>query len=1118
MRGDNAETLFFLCCTRTTDREHCYNHPTSIANNLGESVKMTEQQSQNTFPTVLVSTILLSVGIAVLESLIHRWGTFEEAGISFGLLYVAVLVLAFSSPQKRIILQVAAIVTLLCLLEYAIRPHDWGTKELGQIANTVLTIFVIWTTAILGYQRKVCEEQLRTANVKLDHRIQERTNELQVAFDDLQREVECRKKTQAAFENEKMLVDELMSVIPDNIYFKDEKGIYIRINQAKASRSGLSSPDEAIGKSDFDYFPREHALKAQQAEKKILESGNGLIDVEERLVWPDGRVTWVSATKMPLRKPDGTIIGTMGISRDITHHHEIATQLEHERDRLRTLIDHLPDFVFIKDKEGNFVTVNRALTSMYGKKSEQELVGKNDFEFSPHELAQAYRNDDLQVMKTRKPLINREEENLLADGSRRWLLTTKVALTNHRNEVVGLVGIARDITKRKKAEQELQSAKEAAEVANRAKSEFLANMSHEIRTPMNAIIGMSELVLDTELTAQQRDYLETVLNSAESLLGIINDILDFSKIESGRFELESYPIDLREWLGDSVKPLALRAHSKKLELAYHISPEVPPYVRGDALRLRQVIVNLLGNAIKFTHKGEVILDVSVEEDSENQIRLHFRVSDTGVGMTPETQERVFNAFEQADMSTTREFGGTGLGLTISSRLVNLMGGKVWIESKLGRGSTFHFSALFEHATRDEVPKSLRESASLDGLHVLIVDDNKTNRQILNEMCTNWRMDPVAVENVSLAIQQLTEAFKNGTPFDLVITDASMPDVDGFTLAEKIKDDEHLGSTIVMMLTSLDRTEDIRRCEELSIKSYLTKPIKQSDLFDAIMAAVDIDVSSIIDADANTAEAIPRTRPLKILLAEDSLANQKLAVGLLSKWNHSVTVANNGREAVDAIQSDTFDIVLMDVQMPELDGLGATKEIRTLQAQNKLPEFPIVAMTAHAMKGDRERCLESGMDEYVSKPVRPFELATVIAKFFNPLPVDEASTSEKPASLQIKSSAEQNVLDWDVLLKNTYQDEELAFDVADAFLIESPGIFQKLESAIAEKEQSFANRYAHTLKGSLKTLGAPSSELAAQLETLTHEEKWDEAEAIYQEFAKIFPKVIEEVKRRLQQKT
>ncbi len=439
---------------------------------------MVEQESQSNEKTVLVSTILLSMAIAVLEFLIHRWGTFSGAGISFGLLYVAVLVLAFSSPHKRIILQVAAIVTLLSLLGYAIRSHNWDTKELGQIANTVLTIFVIWTTAILGYQRKTSEEQLRSANVKLDHRIQERTNELQVAFDDLQREVERRKETQEAFENEKMLVDELMSVIPDNIYFKDQDGTYIRINHAKAKRSGLNSPDDAIGKSDFDFFPEEHAQQALQAEKKILETGDGLIDLEERLEWPDGSVTWVSATKMPLRKPDGTIIGTMGISRDITLHHEIATQLEHERDRLRTLIDHLPDFVFIKDKDGNFVTVNRALIRMYGKENEQELLGKNDFEFSPQELAQAYRDDDLQVMETRTPLINREEENLLADGSRRWLLTTKVALTNHQNEVVGLVGIARDITKRKKAEQDLKAAKEAAEVANRAKRVIAVRDGH----------------------------------------------------------------------------------------------------------------------------------------------------------------------------------------------------------------------------------------------------------------------------------------------------------------------------------------------------------------------------------------------------------------------------------------------------------------------------------------------------------------------------------------------------------------------------------------------------------------------------------------------------------------
>lgn len=1084
---------------------------------------MTTSESSTHSRIVFFWAILLSLAVFLVEMFLPR-------GVTFGLLYVAVLVLSFSGAEKRLILQVAGIVTLLCLLGYAGHRHAWDTEEAVIVTNTVLTIFVIWTTAVLGVQRKSREESLAVANTELDHRIKERTRELEAAVSDLEKEIESRKNVQTAFEHEKNLFDQLMAVIPDNIYFKKSNGEYLRINDSKAERSGLDSPEIAIGKTDFDFFQHEHAAQAAADEEEIRRTGQGIIDVEERLVWPSGKVTWVSATKMPLRSPEGEIIGIMGISRDITQHHEMSAELEYERDRLRTLIDHLPDVVFIKDKSGNFVTVNRALARTYGCESEKELLGKNDFDFAPTELAQAYRDDDLDVMETRKPLINREEENIFADGTRRWLLTTKVPLTNQDDEVVGLVGIARDITKRKKAEQELKAAKEAAEVANRAKSEFLANMSHEIRTPMNAIIGMSELVLDTKLSNQQRDHLDTVLNSAESLLGIINDILDFSKIESGKFELDSYPIDLREWLGDSVKPLALRAHSKKLELAYHIAPDVPAYVRGDGLRIRQVIVNLLGNAIKFTHKGEVLLDVSVKEHSQHRLKLHFQVSDTGVGMTQEAQERVFEAFEQADMSTTRNFGGTGLGLTISSRLVGLMGGEIWVESELDKGSTFHFTADFGYASEDEIPRIEADASSLDGLKILIVDDNETNRLILSEICSNWRMQARAVADVPTAFAELKKAFENNSPYELVITDASMPDIDGFTLAGMIQDDGRLGSTVVMMLTSLDRSDDISRCEKLGIKHYLTKPIKQSDLFDAIMASINIDSNSLRTEKLSKQDIIPRTRPLRILLAEDSLANQKLAVGLLSKWAHEVTVVNNGQEAVDRLKQQEFDIVLMDVQMPVLDGLGATEKIRKLQSSQELPRFPIVAMTAHAMKGDRERCLEAGMDDYVSKPVRPLQLANVLTNFFEPLPkknenqvtgnASNYSGNELELEKVIESSHtsehdDELLFDWSAFIKNAHGDEELARDVADAFLIETPGIFRELERAIESEDSVIANRCSHTIKGSLRTLAAPAFTIAAAIEAASHGNDWETCRSKLVELNKLFPKIIAGVKEKLE---
>ncbi|WP_437206439.1 response regulator [Planctomicrobium sp. SH664] len=1055
----------------------------------------------------LLLTLLLALGIFAVGFLIDR-------AIVSWLLFVALQVLALTLNRGRMVWRFAFLFMGLCLIQYAWSEHTWNDREFAIITNLALSIFVIWTTAFLGKNWATTQDRILAANETLDFRIRERTRELQQAVDDLQREASHREQTQAALAYEKILLDGLMDAVPDNIYFKDREGRFLRINRAKAVRSGLSSPEEAVGRTDYDFFQSEHAAATMRLEAEIISSGQPLINHEERLVWPDGRVSWASTTKVPLRHPDGTVLGTLGISRDITELHETGEALQVQRDRLRTLIDHLPDYVFIKDADSRFVTVNRAHIQMFAAQNESEIIGKDDFDFVSREQAEQFRADDRHVMQTGRTLFNREEGQVLPNGEKRWVITTKVPLRNPEGQIVGLVGIARDITNRKRAEQELRAAKEAAEVANRAKSEFLANMSHEIRTPMNAIIGMSELVLDTNLTAQQRDYLETVINSAESLMGIINDILDFSKIESGRFELDDYPIEVREWLGDSIKPLAIRAHAKQLELACHIAPDIPRFIRGDGLRLRQIVVNLLGNAIKFTPAGEVLLDVRLQSIEDSRLVLHFRVSDTGIGISPDQQERVFEAFEQADMSTTRNYGGTGLGLAISSRLVKLMGGQIWVESELGAGSTFHFTANFGAVDPEEVPTRSEDISALEGLKVLIVDDNETNRRILEEMCENWRMRPATVSGAMDAIDALHTAFDSGEPYDLVITDASMPEVDGFAMAESIHHDDRIGSTLVMMLSSMDRQHDIARCEELGIRSYLTKPIKQSDLFDAIVSVLDLSV--IPDArPLTTSSQLPQVRPLRILLAEDSLANQKLAVGLLSRWGHQTTVANNGREALEAVQREPFDIVLMDVQMPEIDGLSATQQIRQLQSTGKLRPLPIVAMTAHAMKGDRERCLEAGMDDYVSKPVRPLDLASVLAHFCGEdssvqesrthLPeTDEArafenSDSKVPENHEASAGNQEptrSSINWGTFLKNVQGDQQLARDVAQAYLEETPGLVDQLAQALLQSDDKTARRLAHTIKGSLRTLGSPSETKLSELEQLLSVPDWEAAQRMF----------------------
>ncbi|MEP6895659.1 MAG: response regulator, partial [Chloroflexota bacterium] len=867
----------------------------------------------------------------------------------------------------------------------------------------------------------------------------------------------------------------------------------------------------------FDFFGEEHARPAFEDEQEIIRTGQ-FLNKEEKETWPDRPDTWALTTKMPLRDQHGKTIGTFGISKDITELKQAEAEILREKKFLEILIMHSPVAVVVLDTNENIVSYNPAFEKLYGYTS-AEIVGKNlDSLVATQESLKEAKLYTQQAMTgpVRTLGKRRRKDGQLVDVE---IFGVPIDIGE---EKIGTFAIYHDISELVRAQQE-------AEESSRAKGEFLANMSHEIRTPMNGVMGMLELALDTQLTAEQRDFLETSLHSAEALLALLNDILDFSKIEAGRLELEKINFSLRNTLEDVAFTLAARAQAKGLEIACLIHPDITSKLRGDPGRLRQILVNLVGNAIKFTHQGEIVIQAELIEETDSYALVHIMVQDTGVGIPLERQAAVFDRFTQADGSTTRKYGGTGLGLTISKQLVEAMGGKIGVESKPGEGSIFWFDLKFEKQPvekRHTAPLALKLT-NLSEARILVVDDNKTNQIVLTKSVEAMGCRAEAVSSGAKALETLRNAYRAGDPYHLVLLDMQMPGMDGEQTARAIKSDPAIKDVHILVLTSMGHRGDAARMELLGCSGYLLKPVKQQMLFDAALAVLGRSGDESPALITRHILSEQRKLNLRLLLAEDNTINQKLAVTVLQKAGYSVDTVDNGLEAVSKAKTNQYNAILMDVQMPIMDGFEATQQIRAWEQENGT-HIPIIAMTAHAMQGDRERCLAAGMDDYVTKPLQPRVLFSALDRWIQ----NDSSTTESQESTQdysvsadtfsmgfddglfgespsdspqsqVSASFQRSVIPADSLpvdIESTVEryegDRSFVMAIIGEFQKQLPERMQEIHESQEAGQANVLSRLAHNLKGVSLNLGAgPIAQVALDLETITLRDDLVTADAI-----------------------
>jgi PAS domain S-box-containing protein len=897
--------------------------------------------------------------------------------------------------------------------------------------------------------RQTLEESLDLARKSLDQRTQEHVTALEKAERALHDEQAAHQQTAQAL---RQTADDFERRLQEQTAELEQLQTSLGNEQAAHEQTAQAFQQS---KDDFERRLQEQITELEQLRAVVREEQTTRQTLEESVSRLQQDVE-----RQTQEQTDRVVQATTALQTELAERKQKEGELSHTLHQYELVTAAIPDALIVVDQLGMIQKWNKSLVHAT-RYADDELLGLPAIQLFADDAHE--RITQLLTPGTHSDQETVEATLLAKDGTAILYSWNVAPLTDANGQANGFVITGRDMTDRKQVELALQQAKESAEQSSQAKSEFLANMSHEIRTPMNGIIGMNELLLDTTLTQEQREYAETVKGSAEALLALLNDILDFSKIEARKLDLESVDFSLRENLGDAMRALAFRAHQKGLELLYEVAPHVPDMVVGDPGRLRQIVTNLVGNAIKFTETGEVGVHVEKIGGEDNKVELRFAVRDTGIGIPQEKQHLIFQAFSQADVSTTRKYGGTGLGLAISTQLVRLMNGYLWLESEENYGSTFYFTVRLTLGTRKEeaAPAAIEE---LQGLPVLVVDDNATNRRILNDLLTSWRMVPHLAATAESALAQMQEAKANGQPFAFVLIDGRMPGTDGFTLAQQITETPAFTGVTLMMLTSSDQQEERDRYRAMGLTGFMLKPIRPSELLLALLKAR----GKVIEETrkSKTPFAQKGRQKLRLLVAEDNAVNQKLAVRFLQKWGHESLVAANGKEAYEKfLHAGPFDAVLMDIEMPVMNGMEATAAIRQLE-QGSGTHIPIIAMTAHAMVGDKEQCLAGGMDAYVSKPLRAEELFSTLEEFtpqskeaITPVPQAEASV---PA---------EEIFDRTELLSLVDGDVSLLTELTDLFWESSPQLVAQMRTAVTDKDATTLAYTVHTLKGSVGNFAA-----------------------------------------------